>query len=174
MSKHHFRADLRQGRILASIADIRRILDDDSVTREVGDEAVTIFQRHALVDTGRMAGGIHVEGSDPLLIAVDARDPETGYNYVGVTRKGHRHDKIRPRARRTGSVGRNPASVIKTRKLRRHGWRAALKTPYGFRWWTRGFHPSSDWAERALPEVKDAADQHMDRLGFRVARRWRA
>lgn len=175
MSRHRFHARGDAGNLVAAVRDIRHMVDDDEIVRDVADDAELIFAAHALVATGRMARGVRaVSEGDGMLVRVDARDPETGYDYVGVTRKGHRRRIIQARSRRFGPRGRNPASVVGTRRARRRGASAMLRTPWGFRHSVRGFHPASDWAADALPEVREALQQRLDGLAKRIALRWRS
>jgi hypothetical protein len=175
VSRHRFTARGDAGNLVGAVRAIRRMTDDDSIVRDIADDAELIYASHALVATGRMARGVRAVGEgDSILVRVDARDPETGYDYVGVTRKGHRRRVIHARSRRLGPRGRNPASVVATRRARRRGASSMLRTPWGFRWSVRGFHPSSDWAEDALPEVRAAAEHRLDGLAKRIALRWRS
>jgi hypothetical protein len=137
--------------------------------REVGDDSEVIFQAHALHHTGRMGRGIKsdVVGRN-VEVTVTARDPISGYDYVGVTRFGHRKAFIEPRPDRA------QASVVSTGGRRgtvRKG-NAALRFVIGgrviYRRRVRGFHPSEDWAERAMPEVNANAERVMKTLGQRI------
>ena len=123
--------------------------DMREATDELGDDAEIIYAGHALKDTGRMARGIkaHRAGNVVLVNAV-AKNPETGFDYVAVTRFGHRLELIFPRKAR------------------------ALWTPYGYFAYVRGFRPTGDWAARAWPQVKAAAEKVADKLGYKVIARF--
>lgn len=134
---------------------------------EVGHRAVPIFAAHALHgDTGALGAGIRSQWTgDRALVTAHARNPASGYDYVGVTRFGHR-GIIVPRA------DRMPASIVATHRLRARGGNAALRFVIGgrvfYRRSVRGFHPLRDWADTALPEVAGMAQQVMARLGRRI------
>ncbi len=134
--------------------------------RAIGDDAELVFAAHALRKTGRMARGVRAQSAgDTVLVTVHAENPETGFDYVAVTRFGHRKRVIKPRhAPRPGRYlapipGVGPRWVNK---------RAALRTPFGFRASVRGFKPSGDWALRALPQVRRSADREMKLLGQQI------
>lgn len=134
---------------------------------ELGRDAEPVFASHALRLTGRLARGIRaqVEG-DQVLITAEAQDPETGFDYVKVTRFGQKKAKIRPTRRKAA------ASVISTRSGRSAGRRAALRLSIGgrvvYRRSVKAFRPRSDWAEDALPSVHRKASAASTRLGRRV------
>lgn len=102
--------------------------------RQLADGAVTVYRRHAPRRTGRLSRGIRViGGGNALTVRADAKNAETGYDYVGVTRKGHRVRVIRPRRARALKI-QLAGGVI---------FRASAK----------GFRPRSDWAQDARPGV---------------------
>jgi hypothetical protein len=144
--------------------DVDRILNEE--IRGLGQEAELVFMAHARKSTGRMARAIkaHMRGNT-VEITVFARNPLTGYDYVGVTRFGHRMEFITPTVR-------SRATVLATGRRRAHGRRAALRFVVGGRVVyakrVRGFKPASDWAEDAMPEIKDSADRAMRRIGKRI------
>ena len=121
--------------------------------QDLGDRAELIYAAHALRDTGRMARGIRAVGQgDEVVVRADARDPRSGFDYVGVTRFGHRVRVIRP----------NPPR------------RALAFTPKGgggtvFRRSVRGFRPAGDWADRAYPQVRAEGERAAARLGRRIS-----
>jgi len=140
---------------------VAKLLDD------FGDDAVRIFQFHALKKTGRMARGIRAikTGDGQLRIEVEAVDPESGFDYVRVTRFGHVVGRIYP-----GRIARSiyseaqytKAGGFRTRPLK--GARA-LKTPWGPKSSVRGFRPASDWAEPAYDEVRILAQEKLEEMG---------
>lgn len=148
--------------------------DMDEEIREIGDEAELLYAAAALKSTGRMARNVkaHHLGGSVVHVDVHARDPKTGYDYVGVTRFGHTVARITP------SEARRPASVISTRRRRARvhyltGPRPALRLPSGeFRYSVRGFHPSGDWALKAWPAVKAAGEAHAHKLGAKILARF--
>jgi hypothetical protein len=111
----------------------------------LGDDAELIFAAHALRRSGRMARNITAEGAGlRVAVTVHARNPETGYDYVGVTRFGHRVARIYPKRAK------------------------ALRTPWGPRASVAGFHPATDWRDDALPAVHAALQATETRLGRRI------
>jgi hypothetical protein len=130
------------------------ILDDethDSLVR-IGERSELVFAAHALVDTGRMARGVYsLILGDAVIVRVEARDPETGYDYVAVTRFGHASFVIRPKRAKALRFGIGGATVFAT--------------------YTRGFHPAGDWRDRALPQVHAEADIEAQRLAGRLEAR---
>lgn len=141
-------------RILGADREARRftagiqIVDEElhNSLQDLGDAAELIFAAHALHRTGRLARGIvaRVFGNR-VIVEAHARNPDTGYDYVGVTRFGHRVAIIRPK--------------------RAKALRIALAGGTIFRKFSRGFHPASDWAEDALPEIEAEAEAVAFRLG---------
>lgn len=153
--------------LFPSDADLDRALNE--TMRGVGEDAELIFQAHALYQSGRMARGIKSEVQpNQVVVTAVARDPQTGYDYVGVTRFGHRKAYIEPRADRAR------ATVMLTGSRRgtvRRG-NASLRFVIGgrvlYRRRVRGFHPAVDWAETAMPQVNQAAEHAMKTLGHRI------
>jgi hypothetical protein len=145
--------------------DLDRLLFEEM--RGVGQDAELAFAAHARHATGRMARNVksHVVGRN-VEVTVFARDPTSGYDYVGVTRFGHVAEFIYPKA------DRRPASVLATGRLRQRGHRAMLRFIIGgrvfYRSRVKAFHPDHDWAEDAMPEVQDSADRAMVRIGQRI------
>lgn len=150
--------------------------DVASVRREIGEDAEVIFAAHAPKgESGRLFRGIKARtiGED-IVIEATARDPESGYDYVGVTRFGHKVLKIYP-----GRVARSTASAV---RITSHGavrqrqtfvsrGSFALKTPWGPRAWVRGYKPATDWAEQGQSEVELLASVAMQRYANDIARR---
>lgn len=116
--------------------------------------------------SGRLVRGIKtVTAGMSILIITEAKNPKTGYDYVGVTRFGHR-GMIVPRP------GREAASVLATGSRRASGRNAALRFVIGgrvvYRRSTKGFHPVTDWAAEALPEIQRSTDQIMGKLARKI------
>lgn len=155
-------------RILGS-SELDRLVKD--AQQSLADDAEIIFASFALHRTGRMGRGIHtVQDGRSLLVVVEARDPVTGFDYVRITRFGHKTFKIVPKAR-------SAATVIDTRKKRARGRRAMLRwvqTDGGviYRHSSRGFHPVTDWASEAVPAVRRAASQNVAVLAKRIKLAW--
>lgn len=143
----------------------------DKAMRQIGEDAEIIFAAHALKKTGKMARNVKSnKAGDEVLVTVEARNPRDGFDYVGVTRFGHKQAFIRPDPRRAA------ASVISTMGARQTGDRARLRFAYQGRIVyakrTRAFHPPSDWAQRAIPEVAASARMTLSRLGQTFKERW--
>lgn len=127
---------------LRAAAELRR--DMNRTVGEIADDAVIIYQGFAPKRRGRLIRGIkaRVVGSTAFIEA-HAVNKKTGYDYVGVTRFGHRVDKIVPiKAKALGPI-----------------------PGIGFRKSVKGFKPASDWAEDAWPEIKAEAETAMEKLG---------
>lgn len=112
---------------------------------DLGQDSELILAAHALHRSGRMARNITAKGYGlNVMVTVEARDPETGFDYVAVTRFGHRVARIYP-----------------TRAQ-------ALRTPWGPRASVSGFHPATDWRDDALPAIEAQAEVVVGRLGQRI------
>jgi hypothetical protein len=147
----------------------------ENIVREVGDDSELIFSAHALKDTGRMSRGVRsIPTGTTAVITVHAENPDTRFDYVAVTRFGHRVERIYPKhdvqnpGRYLAPTPRGPRWVDKKPALRipkgnKHGG--------GFYASVRGFKPQGDWAQRALPEVERNASQALTRFGIRVTAR---
>lgn len=141
-------------------------VDLEKAMRDVGDDAELIYASLAPVgQSGRLSRGItaFVIG-DQVWVRAEAKNPQTGYDYVGVTRFGHKLRKIFP----TRVWAHNGPGKINVKFP--WGWRRidrapALKTPFGFRRWVRGYKPKRDWAEPGLRLVTDSAQKRLDQLG---------
>ncbi len=141
----------------------------NEIVKEVGEDAELIFAAHALRDTGRMSRGVRStpQGSTAL-VQVHAEDPKTGFDYVAVTRFGHRVDRIHPKHAPRDGRYLAPIPGVGPRWVRK---RAALRTPFGYRASVRGFKPKGDWADRARPQIEQNASQMLTRFGGRVTAR---
>lgn len=122
------------------------------VLREAHRDAVDIFKEHA---PGRIADGVIVVGrGSEVEIFAYAKDPLSGYDYVGVSRLGHKKAVIKPRR------DRSAASVLATGKPRKSGKskKATLRIPlkaggFIYRQSIKGYRPKVDWAEVAQERV---------------------
>jgi hypothetical protein len=157
---------------------VAAIVDDDLAksVRNVGDDAELIYQAHALRRSGRLARGIKARATgDTVIVSAVAVDPDSGFDYVRVTRFGHKKAIIRPvgaggRPRRARTVARSSAG-----QFSRRGAPALVFESLGQVWklpYVRGFRPTSDWVADALPEVEAAAATEMEQTGNRIAVRW--
>lgn len=148
---------------------------------ELGDDVVYTLQNNAPFRTGNLSDNIQGQPIRSVArpgvdITVEAIDPETGFNYLNVTRFGRRavHAKnYRPDFRPEAGAG-------SSRLARTYGGRGTQKRPFrrmslrfepgapgtGFtyRHAVRAYRPSSDWVGRAQPEVKAHADMAFEKI----------
>ena len=140
---------------------------------EVAHRAEVVYAAHAPHATGRLGRGIKtVPFGGQFLVIAEAKNPTSGYDYVAVTRFGHKQARIYPRA------DRRKASVVATGNKRRKGGGAALAFRVGgvggvggkmiFRRSVKGFHPTSDWATDAGPEINQESELVARELGHRI------
>lgn len=133
--------------------------------RELGRRAEVIFGAHAPHRSGRLIRGISssVLGGK-VIVKAEARNPESGYDYVGVTRFGHKVARIYPK----GTSG----SVLANGKAKKGALRFSVGGKVLYRASVAGYHPASDWADDALPEVRGAAQTVAARLGRQIEARF--
>lgn len=124
--------------------------------REFAPEIAVIFEDYAPYDFDErddyhMADHIEVAiataGRIRATVQVAARDPATGFDYLDVTRFGHR-----------GRIRRKNKSWLK--------WSNGSETFFARE--TAGHHPRSDWVEDARPEVEVETDRIAAHLGRTV------
>ena len=170
-----FKAKLHDRKVYALIA--RELMTFSSEFRDVeeglAEDAELIFAGYALKDTGRMAKGIRaVRRGDTYNIEVEAKDPDSGFDYVRVTRFGHVVSVIYPgrKARSIFSQAQYTASDGPRRKPIK-GAKALRTRHYGFQASVRGFKPQSDWAEPAYDEVRILAQERLEEFGEGIAER---
>lgn len=162
----------RSGRKFAQMASGLPI-EVQLAANEIGDDSELLLQAHALKGVStRLAREIKSVHMSPGVIEVqsNAKNPETGYAYTGVTRFGHRRMWIEPKRR-------NSASVITTRKSRGRGRRANLRLDFGggeilFRRKVRAYRPSHDWVQDAMPQIKSNAHRIAITLAKRIVSRF--
>lgn len=156
---------------------------------DVSDDAVLIFSAFAPKGrTGRLGRGIRAISAQGRLssgrfatgrqfaIVASARNTD-GFDYVGVSRFGHRKEFIVPRHDRAA------ASVISTRKPRRDGQttpgRPALRISARnggaaiYRNQVRGVKRTHDWAESAQGAVNRELESRSTQLSHRIEARFR-
>lgn len=110
---------------------------------ELADESDADFTTFAPELSGRLHRGIVAfPAGDGYVISAEAIDPETGFDYVPVSRFGR------------------AAVVPKTA--------GALKTPFGFISAAAPFEPGADWRDQALPTVRASAESVGSELGRRI------
>lgn len=175
-----------EARLLAFIPAVENELAH--AVQQLANHSVHIYQAYAPSGpSGRLGRGIRAVSAQgrvgssgrfstgrQFAIIATARN-RSGYDYVGVTRFGHRNAFISPR------VDRERASVVSTRKARRdvthHEGLPALAIPSRkggppiFRHQVRGFHPPYDWAdvanEMVKRETKHVSDETRRRIEIR-------
>jgi len=143
--------------------EAQRLLDD--ALRETSDEAVEFFKDEAPELSGRLKRGITARPTKTgYTITVKAVDPETGYDYVGVTRFGHKVRRIRPIERRSEGTGRRTfRDGYLVFNSRGRNWR--LKS-------VRGVRVRQDWVRPARVRSHDEASRRMREVGREIAKRW--
>lgn len=169
-----------QRRMLALMGTVPNELAD--AVQNVADDAAMIFTTYAPKgQTGALGRGIRVIGAQGRLrsgrfatgrqFAIIATARNKSFDYVGVSRFGHRVKFIRP------SIDRKPQSVIDTKApKRRYGDRSpsgarlrpALRIPYGTPMYqnvVRGVVKKRDWAESA----QEAVDREVQAQARRLA-----
>jgi hypothetical protein len=149
-------------------ADIPVLLSD--AQKSVAEDAELILAGFALKDSGRMARGIRaVQSGASYVVTAEAKNPVDGYDYVGVTRFGHKKRLIKPK------YNRAKASVVDTEGKRKQRKGAALRIPlFGeviYRSSVRGFHPLRDWVSEAVPTIEKRAGVEIERLSAKISRR---
>lgn len=136
-----------------------RDLHDDFMAEldGIGVDAELVFQSVAPKKTGRLGRGITSQRvGDEVHVTAHAQNPKTGYDYVGVTRFGHRKSRIYPR--RVWAHSGPPRA-------------AALKTPFGYFTSVRGFKPRGDWAAKGVSPTQKIADARLKRFGGQLTAR---
>ena len=149
------------------VAASRLPSDTFDAQRELGREAEVVFGAYVPVLSGRELRGIGSDASGGGVTVTDyARNPQSGFDYVGVTRWGR--GAIRPKHRQFGSYS------LATGKRRSGG--GALRFTVGgrvvFVKEVGPWKPASDWVTDALPEVEVAAQGVATRLGRKIESRF--
>lgn len=154
---------------IRAAANLRAQLRD--LMQEVADDAELIFSAHALHgETGKLSRGITSRAvGDAIFVEAHAKS-KAGFDYVAVTRFGHRKQWIVP-THQPKSERFRPKTAQAFPLPAPYGFRAsikgfaALQTPFGFRRRVRGFKPKRDWAAAALPEVQREAQTRLATFG---------
>lgn len=178
-----------KARTIGADGAIRRFLvtagmlhgDTRDAQRELGKAAEVVFGAYVPVKSGRALRGISSDAEGDAVIVKDvARNPQSGFDYIRITRFGHNVARIFPTHRSSG------AHIIATKRRRggetlTHGYdsftsQAALRFTIGgrvlYRHSVAGYHPASDWATDALPEVEVEAQAVATRLGRKIESRF--
>lgn len=164
--------DTRAGRKFVRLsADL--LPEVQEAQRGMADDAEIVFAAFAPKGSSRVARSIHTtQFGWALEVVADAKNPTSGYGYVGVTRFGHKMQYIYPRK------DRKSARVLSTRRSRQRGTQAALRLEINgivlFRRRIKAYRPVADWAEEAMPTIHREAQQVGQRLGERLIVRFLA
>src|SRR4051794_9873618 len=96
--KDRIKAEVKgAGRQASRARSVGRMIDSAESARNVGDDAELIYQEAAPHRSGRLARGIRaISVGDEVVVSAVAVDPKTGFDYVAVSRFGHRKNVIRP------------------------------------------------------------------------------
>lgn len=141
------------GRVAVQLFDVAAAVESEGreAVRESADESVFIFRTKAQRDTGRLHRGIRAAmAGDTATVTARARSG-AGFDYVAVTRFGHRVRFIFPRR----------AKALRFRVGRRVLFRTRV----------RGYRPGSDWRDRALPAVERTVEAASVRAAGRIVAR---
>jgi hypothetical protein len=117
------------------------------------EDATDILWDAAPKDTQRLADSIHAGPADfatriGATFFAEAIDPDTGYDYTGVTRFGHRVATIEPTRRRAIAYESGRGPVV------------AAHVP--------GYDPGLDWVDLARADLDHAAGEASERVGRKV------
>ncbi len=118
--------------------------------------------------TGNLARGIRAFRAGKVVnITITARSRGSGFDYVAVTRFGHRVAYIYPHGDRAA------ATVLATGRKRATGHTSALRFVGNngsvfYRRRVKGYRPKYDWVDRASPSIKRAGDETMRKLGRNI------
>lgn len=137
--------------------------DTFDAQRELGRVAEVVFGAYVPVKSGRALRGISSDAAGRTVIVKDvARNPESGYDYIGVTRFGHAVARIFPKHNAAN------ASVMASGKRKKGALRFVIGGRVLYRASVAAYHPASDWATDALPEVQVEAQAVVTRLGRKI------
>jgi hypothetical protein len=161
--------------------DVSNTVDElDQVMNSVAKDAQEVYRKHAPRRSGRLQRGIRVvPAGESIVLTAKAVDPQSGYDYVAVSRLGHRKRYIFP-VHKSGRKAGQPRSALSSRRGKSGQFITRGPGYLKFRsrgklWYliaVRGFRPKSDWAKDAAPEVKAIADAGMKRTGNKITTRW--
>lgn len=142
--------------------EAHKLLDD--TLQDIASVSKDLFVTNAPHQTERLRQGITaVPTRAGVAIRVSAIDPETGFNYVDVTRFGHKVRRIYPVS------GRTPTG----RRRFRGGY---LRFVYGgvlfYRRSVRGYRPTTDWVQSPRVATGIYARQRFKVFERDLARKW--
>lgn len=149
-----FRGSVRGARraghgLRSGAREIQRYLLDEFAYR-IAPTATRIFRNFAPHDSGRLERGLQARvrsyGGRIVIEVVSTARSDRGYDYLPVTRHGHRVAIIRP---------------VHAKALR-----IPLAGGVIYRKFVRGYHPTHDWAQSAF----DAMDRELEAAQARIGR----
>lgn len=158
-----FRASVRGARRKGyQLSSAGRAVQTDLLDEFAGNlapRATEITRGFAPHRTGRLERGIQAAvrsygGRITVSLFSTARS-DTGFDYLPVTRFGHKEAIIYPKNAK--AIAFIPSGAPSGKPI--------------FRAWVRGYHPLVDWVELAFRELEREMDAAADRLGRRIDRR---
>lgn len=128
------------------------------VRRRVAQDAVEKFRRSAPHASRRLQNAIHAEELGGTTEVRANPVSEDGYEYIGVTRWGHKLRVIRPIHARSFT---SEVNGTKSRTAMRYTSRGQIL----YRAEVRGYHPHSDWVDRPITDINANAKQVLASVG---------
>ncbi len=121
-------------------------------------QVLEIGQEFAPEDTSRLKNELTAPvssrgGTVRINLRSPVKDPESGYEYTGVTRFGHRKKILRPvKAERFQFYSNVAGRVISPKQV-------------------RGYRPEADWVQEAKPVMVEAVEEAGENIGREIATR---
>lgn len=166
------------GRQAKAAREIANMLNLERSARDVAKDAELIYAANAPHRSGRLSRGIRAvaTGGGDVAVTATAVDPDTGFDYVRVSRFGHRKALIFPVTKRgQRRQSRTKVRDPKTGRFTSRGRSALVFNSRGKTWklpYVKGFRPKGDWVARSQPEITAAAETEMEATGNKIAARW--
>jgi hypothetical protein len=148
-------------------------VDTLEAQRRLGKAAEVAFAAWVPIRSGRALRGINSELGGSVVTVTDyASNPQSGYDYIGVTRFGH--GIIRPkRAFAAFNLHtKKPRSYHGPRSGHAPVLRFTVAGRVVFTPFVRAWKPASDWVTDALPEVEAQAQGVATALGRKIESRF--
>jgi hypothetical protein len=132
------------------------VLDDimrEEIEDEFADEAENVLREHAPFLVGNLHKGIRARLTEAIGFDVTARAERNDFDYVRVTRFGHRKAVIRPKtATALRFYSRYLGRPVRVKQV-------------------KGHKPASDWVEDAHPPILALAHSHSRSIGHQIRAR---
>ncbi|WP_297776463.1 hypothetical protein [Mycobacterium sp.] len=152
-----------EGPVAAAFTRTERAAQDATIreVRRLGRVLEDTYREHAPEDSGRVRGSIRAapffnDPSQPRTsIYAYARDPKNGYDYLPVTRFGHRVLAIVPKVKRALTVHADGRDL-------------AGDGPYFLAPVVSGYHPFTDWVDDAEQQAVAETADSTRRLGREI------